>query len=187
MGKILCYTYDTMADFEIVLASQMLSDAEKEVIAFGNEIKTYKGLSNLHIQATLTIKEAMELDDIDGILLPGGWERECKEDLLDLIKKLYEENKLIAAICAAPEFLAKAGILKNHHYTTTLTEERIKEKGIEDIFPRENFLSERVVVDKNVITAIGSAYREFGLSLLDYFNSFESEDERKSYIELYKG
>jgi len=55
------------------------------------------------------------------------------------------------------------------------------------LFPRENFIEKRVVVDKNVITAVGSAYREFGISLLDYFESFENDEERKSYIEMYKG
>jgi len=133
----------------------------------------------------MTVKEALELDDVDGLIIPGGWERECREELIELIKKLHSQKKLIAAICAAPEFLAKAGILQDHKYTTTINEES-RNKMI-DLFPSENFIDKRVVVDKNVITAIGSAYREFGISILDYFESFENDEERKSYIEMYKG
>ena len=133
----------------------------------------------------MTVKEALELDDVDGLIIPGGWERECREELIELIKKLHSQKKLIAAICAAPEFLAKAGILQDHKYTTTINEES-RNKMI-DLFPSENFIDKRVVVDKNVITAMGSAYREFGISILDYFESFENDEERKSYIEMYKG
>jgi len=185
MGKILCFIYDTMADFETNLACHMLGDAEKQSIAIGYEKVPYEGLSYMQFMPKMTVKEALELDDVDGLIIPGGWERDCREELIELINKLHSKNKLIAAICAAPEFLAKAGILQNHKYTTTINEE--SRNKMKDLFPSENFIDKRVVVDKNVITAVGSAYREFGISILDYFESFDNEEERKSYIEMYKG
>lgn len=185
MGKVLCFNYNTMADFETNLACHMLVDADKEVIGIGYEKIIYEGLSQMQFIPKMTVKEALELDDVDGLIIPGGWERDCREELIELINKLYSDKKLIAAICAAPEFLAKAGILRNHKYTTSIDE--ASRNKMKDSFPKENFIKERVVVDKNVITAVGSAYREFGISLLDYFESFENDEERKSYIEMYKG
>lgn len=185
MGKILCFIYDTMADFETNLACHMLGDAEKQTIAIGYDRIPYEGLSYMQYMPKMTVKEALDLDDVDGIIIPGGCERECREELLELINKLHSQKKLVAAICAAPEFLAKAGLLKDHKYTTTLDEaSRNKMMGL---FPKENYVDKRVVVDKNVITAVGSAYRAFGMSILDYFESFDNDEERKTYIEKYKG
>jgi len=187
MGKLLCFVYDTMADFETNLAAHMLADADKEVLAIGYEKRLYKGLSNFNFATTYTVKEALDLKDIEGILIPGGWERDCREELITLIQNLYADNKLVASICAGPEFLAKAGVLEGHKFTTTMTPERYEELACEDPFNREHYLNQRVVVDRNIITAVGRAYIEFGLAILDYFKSFENVEERASYIEMYRG
>ena len=58
--------------------------------------------------------------DYDCLILPGGMPGtvHLKEDerVSYLIDSFMEQNKLIAAICAAPSILAEKGLLKNEHF-----------------------------------------------------------------------
>ncbi len=58
------------------------------------------------------------------------------KNYLILIKQLNKEKKLIGAICAGPEFLANAGILRGIKYTTSQTPQIYEEKNEVDPFPR---------------------------------------------------
>lgn len=188
MGKILCFMYESMADYEVTLACHMLGFFEEtKVVSVSYDRSPIKGLSQLQYIPEMTVKEAIKLDDIEGLIIPGGMERECKEELIELIQKLDRDKKLICAICAAPEFLAKAGVLDNHLYTTTLTKDYFKDNGIEDCFPRENYLEEKVVRSENIITAKGKSFVDFGVEILEYFNLFDDNDEKQWFGKSYKG
>jgi putative intracellular protease/amidase len=188
MGKVLCFTYENMADFETVLACHMLVGiAKKEIVSVGYEKEPIKALSKLLYTPEITVKEAINLDDVEGLIIPGGFGRECREELIELIQKLHGDKKLICAICAAPEFLAKAGILDYHSYTTTLGEDYFKENGIKDCFPRKNYLEEKVVRHENVITAKGKSFIDFGIEILDYFNIFDDAEDKEMCGRSYKG
>jgi len=141
----------------------------------------------IYIMPEITVKEAMKLEDVEGIVIPGGSVRECRAELMELIQKLHGDKKLICAICAAPEFLAKAGILDNHSYTTNLSEKYFKDNGIEDCFPRQNYLEEKVVRHENVITAKGRSFIDFGVEIMDYFNIFEDANDKKMCAGDFKG
>lgn len=109
-------------------------------------------------------KRLMEInaDDYDGIILPGGdpgyinLGRTAK--VIEILKRMNAQNKLIAAICAAPSVLAKAGVLENKKATIS--------PGMEKELPYPR--ADRVVVDGNVITsqAPGTAM-EFALTLVE--------------------
>jgi len=59
--------------------------------------------------------------------------------------------------------------------------------GNKDPFPRENFISERVVRDKNIITAQGIAFIDFSIEICDWFNLFESKDDKSIFSNSIKG
>lgn len=188
MRKILCFVYESMADFEITLTCHMLGwDPDKEFISIGYEKTPIRASSNLQYMPEMTVKEAISLDDVDALIIPGGFERTCTPELIELIQKLHKEKKLICAICAAPEFLAKAGILDNHSYTTTLGEDYFKENGLNDPFPRQNYLEKKVVRHENIITAKGRSFIDFGIEILNYFNMFENDLEKNMLSKSYKG
>ncbi|MHA1933160.1 MAG: DJ-1/PfpI family protein, partial [Promethearchaeota archaeon] len=125
------------------------------------------------------ISEISNTDDIEGLLIPGGSERILKPELEKLIKKLNEEKKLIGAICAGPEFLAKAGILGEIKYTTSQTPQVYEEKNEVDPFPRETYIETRIVQDGNIVTAQGYAFVDFALKLWDWYNAYDYEGERE--------
>lgn len=188
MGKILCFNYNQMADFEMTLPCDMLANLEEfEFITIGYETTPILATSRIQYLPQMTVKDALKLEDIEVLFIPGGFDRECKQEFIDLIQKVDKSGKLICAICAAPEFLAKSGILENHLYTTTLGTDYFEKNNIEDCFPRQNYVEEKVVRDKNLITAKGSSFIDFGVEILNYFNIFEDEDDKLECAKYYKG
>lgn len=188
MGKILCFIYNDMADFEMVLPGTVVGWLEKELVTIGYESDVVVSKPGFKYLPHTTVREALELNDVDGLIIPGGWNNELRSELTDLIQKLNSKNKMIAAICAAPQFLAKSGVLNDKKYTTTITHDYLKSQGIEDYFPRENFVSENVVRDKNIITAVGRAFVDFAMEIVDYFGGFDGEEgSKKTYSKQFKG
>lgn len=190
MNKILVFIYDEMADFEITFIIHILGkDAGKDIITIAYENKTIKSSSGVVYKPHKTVKEVVN-EDVEGLIIPGGWNGEVREELLKLISNLHNKEKLIGAICAGPRFLAKAGILNEVKYTTSIkvwTEEHKKRFNEEDPFPRRNFISERVVRDKNVITANGIAFIDFAIEVSDWFKLFDNEKEKLEFTNMIKG
>lgn len=85
---------------------------------------------------------------------------------------------MVAAICFAPQFLGRAGLLTEYKYTTSCSEEKIKQLGCGDPFYRENFIQQRCVVDRNMITAQGYAFVDFAEAVCDYLNVFKSDVQK---------
>lgn len=183
---ILCYLYDGFADFETVLVCSGLSGTEElEVVYIAYDNLPLKSSGGLTIFPDKTVSEITQTDEIDGLLIPGGSEREMKPELQKLIKQLNKEKKLIAAICAGPEFLAKAGILKNKRYTTSQTTQVYEEEKKPDPFPRETYVESRIVQDGNIITAQGHAFLDFAFKIWDWFKAYEYDGEKKELEALF--
>lgn len=187
MGKIICFIYDRMADFEVTFANTLLAQNTKdEIITASYDKKTVKGASGMTYLPDTSVEEALNFQDINALIIPGGWNDEQREELTKLINKLHGEKKLLGAICAGPQYLARAGVLKGYSYTTTLSEKAFDEKGISDPFPRESFLVKNVVRDRNIITAVGNAFVDFAVEICDWFNLFESPEEKETFLGSYK-
>lgn len=187
MGKILCFVYDGMVEFEITLACHLL---QMEIIPIAYESKIIKSKSGLCYYPIATVKEALNFKSVDGLIIPGGFNDEQRSELTELINRLHSEEKLLAAICAGPQYLARSGVLKERKYTTTLTKDNIKiyfPDVVEDPFPRENFICKNVVRDENIITAVGNAFVDFSIEILDYFGAFKDKKEKAENANYNKG
>lgn len=185
--KILCFIYEDMVDFEMTLACHLV---DKEIVPIAYEIKVIKSKSGMCYYPMSTVKEALEYADVDGLIIPGGYNDEQRDELTELINKLNDQGKLLSAICAGPQYLARAGILEGKKYTTTLTEDKLREYFpivSKDPFPRDTYINENVVRDTNIITAVGNAFVDFSIEILDYFGNFKDETEKKKCASHYKG
>ena len=186
MGKVLCFIYDDMADFELTLPGTFAGMySNNELIPIAYEKKDITAKSGISYIPKAKVKEALEFNDVLGLIIPGGWNDEQRPELTKLINKLNNENKLIAAICAGPQFLARAGILKGRKYTTTLSEEVFE--GKDDPFPRDTFVKQNVVRDRNIITAVGDSFVDFAIEIGDYFNIFKDKKEKMECASTFKG
>lgn len=190
MSKILVFIYDGMADFQISFLMHILgADCGKELVVIANNSNIVKSKSGILYKPHKGLHEIIN-EEVEGLIIPGGWLMNLKDELLDIIRKLHSENKFIAAICGAPWILAKAGVLSSSKYTTTIEEwkeEHFKLLGIEDPFPRDGYIDTRVVRDGNIITAKGMAFIDFTIEVLDYLRLFKDKAEKKDFENELKG
>lgn len=189
--KILLFIFDNMTDYEITFIAHLLkADAGKEVITISYENKLVKGTSGLVYKPDKLVKDVLN-DEVEGLIICGGWFGEVREELIELIRKLNSQNKLLAGICGAGTFfLATAGVLNMVSYTTPITswtEKHMEIFGEADPFPRDNYIEKRVVADNNIITALGTAFLDFAVEICNWLQLFESEEDKNRFIKLYKG
>ena len=180
MKEVLCFIYDGFADFETVLTCSALNEDDNYKVTYiAYETEPVYSSGGLKIIPEKKVSEISNLKDIAGLIIPGGGTRIFKPELKELINHLNEEKKLLAAICAGPEYLAKSGILNGKKYTTSKQPQSYEEINEKDPFPRESYLETRVIQDGNIITAKGYAFTDFALIIWDWFNLFDNEQEKE--------
>jgi len=183
MGKILCYIYEEMADFEITfLLHRLKNTGKKEIISISSDREIKQSQSGLSYIPDNIIKDIVCLDDVDALIIPGGPIDNNQNDILDLINRMIANDKLVAAICFGPQFLARAGVLDKYKYTTSCSADKIIKLGCEDPFNWENYIDKRVVIDRNLITAQGYAFVDLASAVCRYLNVFESEVQEYEQI-----
>ena len=121
----------------------------------------------------------------DMLIVPGGpgitalrANAEAAAPLLDLVRAFHARGAWIAAICAAPLLLLDAGLAATLRVTSfpgAAEELRAGAKA---------YAEERVVLDRNVITARGAgASEEFALALIALLaGAAEAEDIRRRIV-----
>ncbi|MGL4847521.1 MAG: DJ-1/PfpI family protein [Clostridium sp.] len=191
MNTILLFIFDNMTDYEVTFITHLLkADARKKIITISYEDKIIQSSSGLLYKPNKLIKDVLHYD-FDGLIICGGWFGEVRSELMELINKLNSKNKLLAGICGSGTFfLATSGVLNDVKYTPPIsswTKNHIDVFGMIDPFPRENYIKKRVVTSKNIITAQGTAFIDFAIAICDWFNLFESEEEKCEFTQLYKG
>lgn len=186
MGKILCFLSEEFADFEITLACHKIKNVGKrEVLSMGYNYEIITSESGLFYKPNLIIKEAMDLQDIEGLIIPGGPIRNQHKELTDLIRKLDQEGKMLAAICNGPQYLGRAGILNTCKFTTSCSKEKMNKMNEADPFPWENYIDKRVVREGNIITAKGRAFVDFSFAIFEYLGIYRNEEEeRQLYVDI---
>ena len=86
----------------------------------------------------------------DALIIPGGFSPDAlriDERCLDLVRKFYNQGKIIAAICHGPQVLISAGLVKGKKITSyAAVKDDLVNAGAD-------FVDEAVVVDGNIITS----------------------------------
>lgn len=183
--------FDGMEDYEVTFISHLLhADAGKEILTIGYQDDVIKGCSGLHYQPQFSIKDVLK-EEVEGLILCGGWYSDIRLELVELIQRIHKDRKLLAAIGGAGTvMLAKAGVLDYMTYTTSISKWDAEEAlfyGMEDPFPRENYVAKRLVRDRHVMTAQGIAFVDFALEICAWFKLFHSQHEKHEFSKLIKG
>lgn len=153
------------------ISVEMVSNTENEMVtgAHGIAVKIDKAFSKME-------------ENVDCIVLPGGLPGTVhlkeNEELMEKVKKQYEEGRYIAAICAAPALiLGELGLLEGKKATWyPQMEEHMKGVFYDD--------KHSVVQDGTIITAcsMGGAIA-FSLQILEALSGKEkSEQVRESLV-----
>ncbi|AGR42029.1 DJ-1 family glyoxalase III [Spiroplasma diminutum] len=178
MAKIAIFVANGFEDTEVVATVDVLRRAEKlfpgsfpvvDIVSI-NDSKQVKGAWNIQITADKLIGE-INFSNYDCLVLPGGKEGvdhlKSNEILMNAVEKHGKENKIIAAICAAPQILGKLGLVDGIEITHYPGCDQNLEKAI-----KKPHMS--AIADKNIITgsSIGGAL-QFALQIVDHFTSTE--------------
>jgi 4-methyl-5(b-hydroxyethyl)-thiazole monophosphate biosynthesis len=164
MKRVLVPLADGFEEMEGIIIIDVLRRAGLEVIVAGLEKKEIIASRNTKHIADYLLEEVKDWE-FDAIILPGGSEGakrlENDERIKEIIERLYKKNKLIGAICAAPNVLLKHKIIKDKDKFTlhpnTLPE---KYQGI--------YVDERVVKNNQIFTSKGPGTAfEFALSIVE--------------------
>ena len=98
---------------EAMVPLVMMRRAGIDVCTVGINGKTVYGSRDIGIVADMELGE-MDLTNLEGIILPGGLggvaSIKASQSALDAVKFAFDNNKLVAAICAGPTVLAMLGI-----------------------------------------------------------------------------
>ena len=98
---------------EAMVPLVMMRRAGIDVCTVGINGKTVYGSRDIGIVADIELGE-MDLTNLEGIILPGGLgagaSNKASKPALDAVKFAFDNNKLVAAICAGPTVLAQLGI-----------------------------------------------------------------------------
>lgn len=137
-------------EIEAVSLIDILRRAEIDVCIAGVGSLDVRGAHNIQIQTDVLVSDVHSAD-LEMIILPGGWGGTHilaeDADVQRLLKEMDAANKEIAAICAAPYALHKAGVLKQDYTCYPSVEKEIRAEG---------YVKERdIVTDGNVMTSRG--------------------------------
>ncbi|MDF2803251.1 MAG: ThiJ/PfpI domain protein [Anaerocolumna sp.] len=176
-----------MADFEITLLLHRLKNqGAKEIVSIASRIEILTAQSGLSYKPDKLISEITDLTNVEALIIPGGPINNQQNDICQLVKDMVKAEKLVGAICFAPQFLGRAGILENYNFTTSCSEDTIKHLKVEDPFYWPSYKEARVVKDRNIITAKGHAFIDFSMAVCGYLNIYESEEQLQEYFKPLK-
>lgn len=151
--------------------------AQVTIVSIGEE-KAVTGSHQITVTADKLFKE-MDFSDQDMLILPGGQPgtnnlKACKK-LRDLLENANNQEKLLAAICAAPTVFGDMGLLKGKKATCY--------PGCEDGLIEAEYMTDRVVTDGNITTSrgVGTAI-PFALSLIEQLFGKEKSGEIRTSI-----
>ncbi|MBE9563036.1 MAG: DJ-1/PfpI family protein, partial [Proteobacteria bacterium] len=121
-----------------------------------------------------TILDQVLQQEFDMIVLPGGLpgSDHLNNDsrIQTLLKKMQQQGKYIAAICAAPKVLASAGLLNGKSATSY--------PGVLETTSNINFIDKPIVKDGKVITSRGpGTAMDFTLELIEILVGREIRDK----------
>lgn len=149
----------------------------KTVGVTGREVTSSRGVV---VKADISADEIVLNDDLEMIVLPGGMpgtlNLESSDKVQSAVDFCADNDRYIAAICAAPSILGHKGLLKGKTATS---------------FPKfngdlegANVVDDLVAVDGKIITAKGAgASIEFGLTLAQLIVSKETSDNIKASMQ----
>jgi len=164
--KVAFLIYPMFCNYEVALTLSSLEMKGKEVVVFAKDKKPVRCEEGLNILPDKSLDE-FEIDEYDCILLSGIGGDPTAVILDDVYKTFLQQfigrdDILIASNSISPALLARAGLLKGKKYCVGIYEEAREQLSF---FDYENLQRAPIVIDGNVITAMGMAFREFAIAI----------------------
>ena len=161
---VMIYPYFSMQEISTLTDGlKVYFDIDVDVFAASKEI--IKSEDNFQVIANKTFDE-FSAEEYECLVLPGILNpipAVYDERNIDFLRSLKGKEILIAGISSAPMLLAKAGLFDDIHFTSGIWDEICQNL---EYIPYKNIVHKPIVKDKNFITAIGFAYKEFAIEII---------------------
>ena len=178
MSKVLVPIATGFEELEAVALIDVMRRAEIEVITAAVEYELeVTGANGITLKCDRHV-EGVGAEDIDMIVLPGGWGGTDilaeNANIQALLKAMDAKGKAIGAMCAAPFALNQAGVLKPNYTCYPSVEEKIRLEGYQGD-------RAQVVEDGNVMTSRGPGTAIcFGLQIVKKLVGMKSFEQLKA-------
>ena len=175
MKQVAVLVADGFEEVEVVTVVDFLRRAGIKVYLTSIAEPTVTGSHHIILTADKMLVQLP--DDLDALIVPGGMPGAANlaqsEAVLNLIRKTDRNNKLVAAICAAPALvLGASGVLNGRYFTCY--------PGFENQLTGAVLKTDRVVNDANIITSRGpGTSAEFAIAIIEYLLGKEAANTVK--------
>jgi cyclohexyl-isocyanide hydratase len=145
-----CFIFERMDQIDFTGPFEVLSrmpDTAVQII--GKELSPVRDVQGLRLTPDVTVAEA---GTFDVLLVPGGHGQQAlmhDEEVLALIHKQVQMERLLFFVCTGALLCGAAGVLKGRHVTTHWSARHLMPYYGADL------VDARVVVDGNIISAAG--------------------------------
>jgi 4-methyl-5(b-hydroxyethyl)-thiazole monophosphate biosynthesis len=172
--KALVFLATGFEEIETVTIVDVLRRANIDVTVVGLQPKPTEGAHKMKIVPDKTIND-VNVNDFDAVIVPGGnpGYKNLRKDsrVISMLKKAFESNKLVAAICAGPAVLSDAGILQGKVCTIYPGMENELESG------GGKPSHDNIINDRNIVTSRGPATAlPFALKLVEILAGKQTAD-----------
>jgi 4-methyl-5(b-hydroxyethyl)-thiazole monophosphate biosynthesis len=160
---------DGFEEIEAITVIDLLRRAGVDVLVLGLSGADVRGAHDIWVKADIPFHDFC--GTFDALVLPGGMpgtsNLAASEDVLNMVRHANGQNKICAAICAAPVVFAKAGILSEKKVTCY--------PGCEQHMAGALLITDAVDTDGNIITSRGAGTAiPFALELIEHLTNGET-------------
>ncbi len=180
MKKVIVFLADGFEEVEALTVVDYLRrvDIQVDMVSISDSLEV-KGAHDVVVQADLTIDALENVDSYDGIIVPGGMPGASnirdEDKCIDLVKDFDSKDKLLAAICAGPIVLNRAGIIDGKKITAY--------PGFENDLSKSQISKAGVERDGNIVTGKGPIFAvDFAVEIVDYLLGHKAVKELKTGI-----
>lgn len=148
--KVISFIHNDFEDLEFWYPVLRLREEGIEVTIAGElPNREYIGKYGVPARSDCAFSD-INVDEYDGLLIPGGWAPDKLRrfpEVIEIVKKMNSQDKVIGQICHAGWVTISANILKGKRVTST--------PGIKDDMQNAGgvWLDEPVVVDGNIVSS----------------------------------
>lgn len=148
-GKIAILAENDYQDQELWVPLYRLREAGYETVVVGPRAEVYRSKYGYPVTAERAASD-VSAEGFAGVVIPGGWapDRLRQDDgVLKLVQGLFEQGRVVAAICHGGWVLASAGVARGRQVTCY---ESIRD---DMVHAGAEYLDQSVVRDGNLITS----------------------------------
>ena len=171
-GTVLMLVGPEYEDLEVWYPKLRLEEAGYATPLAGMGERSYRGKHGYPAEVNAHARD-FSADALAGILAPGGWAPDkLRRDpaVLDLVRAVHAQGKLVATICHGPWILISAGIVRGRRLTSTV--------GIRDdvVNAGATWVDEPAVIDGNIVSSrVPKDLPAFAVAMLRVLEAYERQ------------